>query len=245
MKKLLITVVLTWLFLSSSLFAKTLIFNTSQNGYPPFLINHDDGTHSGIMFHVLQRITEKLGYKLTTVALPKMRVTILMGTGNLDATATAKEWVADGEKYLFSDVIIQVKDLLAWPKVRPVTFNKVEDLLGKIIGTHHGYKYPQLDEYFNNKKIKALSSSSEYSMLKNTLLGRVDATVINATVAKWIIKNDQSMASNFSFSQKDLGSFGYRIMFTAKWKTFVPQFNKELAQLRKSGELDKIIAEYE
>ncbi len=245
MKKLPIAAVLTWLLLSSPLFAKTLVFNTSQNGFPPFLINHEDGTHSGIVFQVLQRITKKLGYQLSTLALPKMRVTNLMGTGHLDATPTAKEWITDADKYLFSDVIIQVKDLLAWPKARPVTFNKIEDLLGKTIGTHHGYKYPQLDEYFNNKKIKALSSSSEYSMLKNTLLERVDATVINVTVAKWIIKNDQSMASKFSFSQKDLGSFGYRIMFTTKWKTFVQQFNKELAQLRESGELDKIIAEYE
>ena len=245
MKTRQITVLLMWLFLCSSSMAKTLVFNTSQNGYPPFLINHEDDTHSGIMFQVIEKISQKLGYQLETLNLPKMRVSILMGTGNLDATATAKEWVVDSDKYVFSDVIIQVKDLLAWPKARPIAFEKIEDLFGKTIGTHHGYRYPLLDEHFITKSIRALSASSEFSMLKNTMQNRVDATVINATVAKWIIKNDSSMAGKFTFSEKDLGSFGYRIMFSSEWKAFVELFNKELALMKETGELEKIILAYE
>lgn len=245
MKKRQIAFVFMWLLFCSPLMAKTLVFNTSQHGYPPFLINHEGNTHSGIMFQVLEKITHKLGYRLDTLNLPKMRVSILMDTGNLDATATAMEWVSNSDKYVFSDVIIKVKDLLAWEKSRPITFIEIEDLFGKTIGTHHGYRYPLLDEHFNAKTIKALSASSEFSMLKNTLHNRVDATVINATVAKWIIKNDPSMVGKFEFSEKNLGSFGYRIMFSAKWKSFAEQFNKELALMKETGELERIISAYE
>ncbi len=245
MNKRQIALLLVWLFLSTSSMAKTLVFNTSQNGYPPFLIDYVDGTHSGIIFQVVEKITHKLGYQLETVGLPKMRISILMDNDKLDATAAAKEWVVDADKYVFSDVIIQVKDLLAWPKARPINFGKIEDLFGKTIGTHHGYRYPLLDEHFSTKKIRALSASSEFSMLKNTIQNRVDATVINATVAKWIIKNDELMAGKFAFSEIDLGSFGYRIMFTTKWKSFVEKFNKELVSMKESGELEKIISEYE
>lgn len=222
-----------------------IVFNSTERGYPPFLINEQSGKTSGIIFDVLFKITSRLGYDVEVIRLPKMRIELHMKKGKLDASASAKEWVEDADQYIFSDIILSVRDLVVSNSNHILEYENVASLFDKTISIRHGYYYPELDDYLATTEILAVPENSEFAMLKSVLYERTDAAVINETVAKWIIRNNPSMSGRFNFSRNYVSSFDYRMMFTKKWRGFLESFNRELALMKKNGELKEIISRYE
>ena len=244
MKRFITALMFSWLPLSWVQAGDTITMNISPTGYPPYMIKVEQGPAKGIMVEVLNYIAYKNGYQLETVGIPKKRVAMTLLAGGIDATATAREWISQPEQYLFSDVIVVVKDVLFSPKTRPVKFEKIDDLLGKTLGTHLGYNYPMLDEYFADRRINKTEANTELAMLQMTLRKRNDATIVTDLVGQWIIKNNPAMQDKFVISSKTLNSFDYRLMFNKKWQPFVQLFNRELAAMRINGELDRILDQY-
>jgi len=244
MKRLLTALMFSCIPLSWVQAGDIITMNISPSGYPPYMIKAEQGPAKGIMVEVLNYIADKHGYQLQTVGIPKKRVAMTLLAGSIDATATAREWIAQPDQYVFSDVIVVVKDVLFSPKKRPVKFEKVDDLLGKTLGTHLGYNYPMLDEYFADRRINKTEANTELAMLQMTLRKRNDATIVTDLVGQWIIKNNPAMQDKFVISSKTLNSFDYRLMFNKKWQSFVQVFNRELGAMRVNGELDRILDQY-
>jgi len=234
-------VLITWI--SPVFAAQPLLFNTTTTGFPPFFVKSQE-LESGIMYDVMQYISQKHGVKIETVGLPKKRIRKQLDAGLLDANASAKEWIKDSHQYIYTDVVIEVRDVMFSLKKNPINFNSADDLIGKTISTHHGYRYPKLQQYFTDGRIKTLPERNELMMLKAVLFQRADATVINETVANWIIKNEPTLQNIFVASKLEVDSFGYRIMFTKKWQDFTDTFNRELALMKRNGALKKIIDKY-
>lgn len=244
MKKILMASLIALSFSASLQGAPLITFNTVAKGFPPFLMRTVDGDDTGIVWDVFEHILTKLDYQIKTVSLPKKRVVLEMDAGGLDATGGAREWVASPKKYIFSDTLLTVNDVLVLMRDRPLVYRGVDDLFNKSLAVHHGYRYPLLDQYIASGKIQSIVENSEFLMLKSVLYNNADAAVINDWVAKWIIKNNQSMKQHFVFSDKALGSFDYRIMFTKRWQGVLESFNSELAKMKSNGDLQKIINKY-
>jgi polar amino acid transport system substrate-binding protein len=232
---------ITWI--SPVFAAQPLLFNTTTTGFPPFFVKSQE-LESGIMYDVMQYISQKHGVKIETVGLPKKRIRKQLDAGLLDANASAKEWTEDSHRYIYTDVVIEVRDVLFSLQENPINFNTAEDLIGKTISTHHGYHYPKLQPYFTDGRINTIAERNELTMLKSVLFRRADAAVINESVANWIIKNEPTLQNRFVASKLEVDSFDYRIMFTKKWQKFVDVFNRELALMKKNGELKKIFDKY-
>lgn len=243
MKKI-ICVLLFFISVSAPLTAEeTLVFNTTTSGFPPFFIKGEND-ESGIMYDVMSYICNKHGVKLETVGLPKKRIEMQLDAGKLGANASAIEWVKDPDKYIFSDVIINVRDVLFSLKTHPIKFENVRDLFGKTIGIHYGYRYPLFDQYFNDGRIKTVIESNEMMMLKSTIFRRIDAAVVNETTANWIVNNNGLLKKLFVISNNEVDSYEYRVMFSKKWQNFAGVFNQELALMKQNGELNKIFEKY-
>ncbi len=221
-----------------------IVFNMSPSGYPPFMINDEQQHPSGIMYDVLKRIALKHHYQIQTTSTPRKRVDIQLDSGKLDASARAKEWMQNPEDYVFTDTIIKVRDVIFSSSKTPLIFNNIEDLYGKTISTHLGYKYPMLDASFNKQKIFKSDSYSEEAMLGKVLIDRADAAIVNESVGLWLIKSKPAWQGQFVIAKKILNSFDFRIMFSKKWRPFVNKFNQELANMKKDGELENIISSY-
>lgn len=66
---------------------------------------------------------------------------------------------------------------------------------------------------------------------------------MNELVGLWLIgQND--LKGRFAISEKDVTRYDYRIMFAKKWASLIPAFNRELAQMKNSGEFAKILERY-
>ena len=196
------------------------------------------------MFDVLQRVVDRKDYILQTTSVPRKRIFNIIDKKIIDTYATAQEWVANSEDYLFTDPVINSKDVLFSLRESPIQFDSIDNLIGKNIGIHLGYIYPQLDPYFEDGRINTSVAKSDFSMLKMTLLKRNDASIVTNVVGLWIIKNNPIFQGKFVLSDTAIDSVGYRFVFTKDRQPFIDIFNKELKLMIDSGEISEIIAKY-
>ena len=239
-----ILLLFTFIFINSNLYSesdKTIIFNMTPKGYAPFMILGEKP--SGIMYDVLEIIASKYNYQIEPTELPKMREIPYLKSGKLDAFPQAKEWVKNPEKYIFTDIIINLENRLFYLKNKPVRYNKIGDLFDKRIGTVFGYRYPLIDKYIEEGKILRSDSYLEIDLLEKVLNNKIEMVLINKNVGLHLLKQ-KSWKDKFQISKRNIGKVGYRILFSKKLNKFVTFFNKELKRMKKKGTLKKIINKY-
>src|SRR5690554_6192224 len=128
---------------------KVFRFNISPNGYPPYLIV-DQGAPSGIMWDVVSLISERLGYELVAKKVPRKRVDQMLLDGYIDGTSRAEEWAHEPEKFLFTEPVVDIKEVFFTPISADQTYHLPQDLLSRTVVTHLGYMYPELQPYFES-----------------------------------------------------------------------------------------------
>ncbi len=215
-------------------------FNVTPQGFPPYVISTPP---AGIMFDVLTHIAQQHNIQVVPERIPENRVYTLLDNNKLDAHASALEWVEHPEKYVFSDPVLKVRDVVFTREDYPFKFNKVEDLIGRSIGVHTGYSYQSLSQYFKNGTIKRLDSNNELYMLNMLSRNRLDIAIITEHVGLWIIKKN-NITQGFNISQKAVDTTDYRMVFSKKWQPFVLEFNKGLVIMKENGKLKDILSQY-
>lgn len=222
---------------------KVFHFNISPNGYPPYLIV-DQSAPSGIMWDVVSRIAERLGYRLVAERIPRKRVDQMLLDGYIDGTPRAREWTEDAEKFLFTDPVVKIEEVFFSPENSGFRYEAPEDLFSKTIVTHLGYHYPELEPYFTADKIHRFDVSRDRDMFTFVLHGeRFDAAVADRLVGRWILRN-KDLQDEFRSSDNSISEYGFRLMLRPDWQSFAQGFNAELARMKENGELDAILANY-
>ncbi len=226
---------------------KEIIIGFNNVAWPPYLVKETDREIHGIMIDVMKEIAQKHGFSVKIAPLPEKRAIRGITGGDIDAYSKAKEWVDNPNAYLWTDPVLDSTDVLIFPKDRPVKFNAPDDLKGKQIGAILGYRYPLLEPYFADGRIKRDDVKKDLLMLRKLLKGRDDAAIINKLVAFWVIRQNPELKGQFAFSEKAVGKAGVCFMFTAKrnWGPFIETFNKELAAMKTDGRLDAIVQKYQ
>lgn len=218
-------------------------FNVSPNGYPPYLIVDGD-TPSGIMWDVVSTICERLGYQVIPEKIPRKRVDQMLLDGYIDGTPRAREWVEKPERFLFTDPVVDIEEVFFMPAASAFSYTGPEDLLSKTIVTHLGYRYPPLEPYFEDGRIRRFDVSRDRDMFTFVLHGdRFDAAVADRLVGKWILRNE-GLQKQFSITDEGITNYGFRLMLRKDWQAFANDFNAELARMKANGELDAILANY-
>ena len=222
---------------------KVFRFNVSPNGYPPYLII--DGDHvSGIMWTVVQEVTQRLGYTVEAHKVPRKRVDQMIRDGIIDGTSRAREWTSKPDDFLFTDPVVHIEEVVFFPKESPHQFNVVEDLFSLTLVTHLGYQYPALRPHLESGKINRFDVARDQDLFVYVHRGEeLDAAVADRLVGQWILLQ-QDRQDQFRISNGSLSDFGFRIMLRPGWEAFAADFNRELAAMRESGEIEAILSQY-
>ena len=229
---------------AGALAQKTIRLNVAPGGFPPYTIVDKSQPASGLMVELLSQIAAKAGYKVITQEIPRNRVESMMRQNALDASPRAREWTRAPNDFLFSEPVLQVRDVVLSRKNAPFAYSTPESLFGKRVGTVLGFVYPVLEPYFAKKQITRVDVASEKSLLAMLNLHRVDVVLINEFSALWHI-NSENWGYTFAYSKNEVQSYPYRMMFGKKWQPFVQVFNRELAAMKKDGSLDRLIQKYQ
>jgi len=218
-------------------------FNVSPNGYPPYLIVQQNQP-SGIMWDVVSVVAQRLGYEVIAEQIPRKRVDKMLLDGYIDGTSRAREWADDPEQFLFTDPVVDIEEVFFAPAESGFSYQSPDDLVSKTIVTHLGYRYPLLEPYFEEGRIRRFDVSRDKDMFTFVLHGeRFDAAIADRLVGKWILRNE-GLRKHFEITSKGISNYGFRLMLRKDWHSFANRFNEELAKMKKNGELDAILANY-
>lgn len=252
---LLLTCASLLLAVSSSVFAETsqalsdphngsvFRLNVSPNGYPPYLINNGND-NSGIIWDVTKAIASRIGYQIEARKIPRKRVDQMILDGHIDGTTRAIEWTSRADEFLFTDPVVDIEEVVFFPKESDLTYEDVEDLFSLRLVTHLGYKYPVLRPHFESGEIKRFDVSRDEDLFTFVLKGeQFHAAIADRLVGQWILRNN-NMQDEFRHSTTTLSRYEFRLMVRPDLKPFVEGFNRELARMRQSGELDAILSRY-
>lgn len=240
-----IIVLLVLTTLSVSTTAQEIRFNIGVKAYPPYTILEQDGAINGIMVDVLEKVASATGYHVEYLEIPRKRVDMMIEQGLLDATPRAIEWTMEAERFLFTDPIISIRDVLFSPASKPLQFERIEELVGTRLRTHVGYRYEPLEKYFANGLIYRHDDAYEEQMLNNLIMSkrRFDAAIVDELVGYWLI-NENQWEGQLVASNNAIASVGYRLMFNKSFAAFVKRFNAALEDMKSNSELQTIIDKY-
>ena len=196
------------------------------------------------MWDVVSTVTQRMGYAVKAKQIPRKRVEEMLLEGYVDGTSRAREWADAPENFLFTDPVVDVEEVFFVPAGSDFAFETPEDLISKTVVTHLGYRYPQLESYFAEGKIRRFDVARDRDMFTFILHGdRFDVALADRLVGKWILRNE-GLRDSFDVSAENISKYGFRLMLRKNWQSFADNFNKELAQMRENGELDAILSNY-
>lgn len=218
-------------------------FNVSPNGYPPYLINDENRT-TGIMWDVVKTIAERIGYRVEAVKVPRKRVDQLLLKGLFDGTPRAREWTDNPAEFIFTDPIVDIEEVIFFPKGSSAEFRVIEDLFSLTLVTRLGYHFPELEPYFESGQIKRFNVPRDQDIFVYVSRNdELDAAVADRLVGRWLLMK-QDNQDEFRVSSATLSQFGFRLMLRPDCQDFVKAFNEKLASMHAEGEIEAILSKY-
>lgn len=218
-------------------------FNVSPSGYPPYLITHGNRT-TGIMWEVVETIAEHIGYRVEAIKVPRKRVDQLILEGLLDGTPRAREWTDNPTDFIFTDPIVDIEEVIFFPKGSSAEFRVVEDLFSLTLVTQLGYNFPKLKPHFESGRIERFNVPRDQDIFVYLLNhDKLDAAIADRLVGQWLLM-EQGSQDKFRVSSATLSQSGFRLMLRPDWQEFALAFNEKLAAMRAAGEIEAILAKY-
>ncbi|WP_338451696.1 transporter substrate-binding domain-containing protein [Niallia oryzisoli] len=220
--------------------AKVLKMATSGD-YAPFeYIDTAKGEEIiGLDIDIAKAITEKLGYELEVQDMDFGGLISALQNGQADFVMAAMSATDERKESVdFSDTYYTSKHIIVSKKDSGI--KSVDDLKGKKVGAQLGS--------IQEEKAKELAESTGFTyesrnripeLIQEILAGRLDAAIIEDTVAKGYLKETKDI-QGVTIEDAD---GGYAIAFP-KDSELTEAFNKELKAMIENGEVDKIVKKW-
>lgn len=222
--------------------AKELKVSITSN-YAPYHFIDKDGKSGGIHYDIISEINAELGYTTIMRTIPRKRMEKRALENVDDCFPNALAWTSNIEKFVYSEPISEVQDVLFTVMGSALKFTEPADLFGKRIIAMRGYVYPILDPHFKSQKISKTETGNELAALKMLNSRRGDAAIIVKNVGQWLIK-ENNFPSEFRFAEVPITSEKFRLVCNKKMVEFIPKFNAALRKMEKNGKIKEILAKY-
>jgi polar amino acid transport system substrate-binding protein len=214
---------------------------------PPYYIEGSEEQGNGILMDVLRAVTGPLDRTVTFMRLPDKRGWFMLAHGGVDVYATAKDWIENPDRFLWTDPFMDNDDVLVYRAGSPQIYSGPESLYGKTVACIRGFVYPALEGQFGPGRITRIDATSPEAMLELLVRGRADAVLVNHTEIRWILRTNKALEPHrFRIDPKPVGRALFRFLFPKDrgWEPMVDQFNRRLRSMRKDGSLKAILDRY-
>jgi polar amino acid transport system substrate-binding protein len=237
--------------MSATVHAEQLMFTTGD--WRPYIFEENgtvSSTMSGFSVEIVNAVFDNLGYDIVYVTLPFLRQIQEVEKGKF--TALVGVYSEEAPNLIFPQEPIGMTQNCFYTKSGHTwQYENLEDLSSAKIATASGYTYGEIDIYIkaNDKRVMRLTGSEASMMKRMTQLvdiDRVTAFVQDVTVAEYFFKVEglkgryqkagclPCIETMIGFSPND-----------PRTPAFIQAFDIEIAKLRSSGKLEKILTKYE
>jgi polar amino acid transport system substrate-binding protein len=217
-----------------------LVMVTSDD-YPPYEFrNTATGKDEIIGFDVdiAKSIAKEVGFELEIRDTDFSGIIPALQSRRADFAMAGMTPTAERKKNVdFSQIYYEAKNTIVARKGS--NFKKLEDLAGKKVGVQLGSTQEKTTQRFKNFKLVALNRTAE--IIQEVKSRRIDAAVIEDTIAKGFIAGSPDLELNSIISNSE--EAGSAIAFP-KGSNLVNEFNRILTQMKQSGEINKLVKKW-
>lgn len=236
-----VLVLLLGLLLSAPVWSQTII--AAADSYPPYA----DPTHpaQGICLQIVRAAYASQGYEVEMHFVPWARAVNGVKSGEYDILPNAW-WTQERATFLlYSEPYVTSEIKFIKRLGDPFEFHGLESLTGKSVGIVKGYGYG--DEFLKATNFARPEVAKTVQNVKKLVLGRIDLTLEDEVVARWIIKHKvPDLLPQVAFTQNGLSSQQMHVASSVKnprRTAIIEAFNKGLATIKANGTLDQILRE--
>lgn len=219
---------------------RKLVMVTSAD-YPPYEFrNTATGNNEIIGFDVdiAKYITKELSYQLEIRDTDFNGIIPALQSKRADFAMAGMTPTAERKKNVdFSNIYYEAKNTIVATKGS--NLKTPADLAGKTVGVQLGSTQEKAAQKFKDVKIKQLNRTSE--IIQEVKAGRVDGAIIENTIATGFIANNPDLEFNTIASNTE--EAGSAIAFPQA-SARVDDFNRVLAQMKQSGEIDRLVKKW-
>ncbi|GAB4150901.1 MAG: transporter substrate-binding domain-containing protein [Cyanobacteria bacterium J069] len=215
---------------------RTLTMATSAD-YPPYeFIDTSSGSQEIVGFDVdiAKFITEKLGYELKIDNVDFNALIPTLQSKRADFVMAGMTPTEERKQNVdFSQIYYEAKNAIVAKTGAGLA--TVASLNGKTLGVQLGSIQEQAAKDFQGANVKALNRINE--MIQELKAGRIDAILMEDTVAKGYIASNPDLEINVLPNEGEAGS---AVAFP-KGSELLGEFDPIISELKSSGELEKLI----
>ncbi|MFC0269868.1 transporter substrate-binding domain-containing protein [Metabacillus herbersteinensis] len=222
---------------------KVLKMATSAD-YPPF--EYKDTTKGdeiiGFDIDLVNALAEKLGYEIEVQDLDFNSLVPALQSKQVDLVLAGMTPTEERKESVdFTDVYYTAKHMIVSLKDNKIT--TVEDLEGKTLGVQLGsIQEGKAEEIAEEVNISIEDRNRIPDLLQELKAGRIDAAIIEDTVAKGYFEKDKEL-EGFTLSEEEADEAGSAIAFP-KDSEYTDEFNKALNEMIENGELEELIVKW-
>lgn len=208
--------------------------------YPPYEFRDTaSGKNEIIGFDVdiAKYITKELGLELSITDTDFNGIIPALQSKRADFAMAGMTPTAERKKNVdFSDIYYEAKNTIV--TLKGSNLKTPEALSGKNVGVQLGSTQEKAAKEFKNVQLKSLNKTSE--IIQEVKAKRIEAAIIEDTIAKGFINNNPDLEFN---TIDNVGEAGSAIAFP-KGSPRVADFNRVLAQMKQSGEIDNLVKKW-
>ncbi|MCP4161279.1 MAG: transporter substrate-binding domain-containing protein [Deltaproteobacteria bacterium] len=232
MKKLLIVLLISVLFLCTKSIAKEYIIGVEKLDYMPYYSGKGK-EYKGFIRDLLDAFAKEKGYTFKYKPLPVRRLFNLFINKKVDFkfpdNPNWKSGIKKGKDVIYSDIVIKTIDgVLVLPE------NKGKGIKGlKKLGTVMGFTPWPYKKMIDKGKIKSYENPNFQGLLKQVLAGKISGAYINVVVAAYQLDKKLNKAGDLVYDPglpSDRSNF---LMSTIKHKDVITLLNKYLVKNKK------------
>lgn len=208
--------------------------------YPPYEFRDTAVGNEIIGFDIdiAKYIAEELGFELKITDTDFNGIIPALQSGRADFAMAGMKATEERRKSVdFSEVYYEAQNTIVARQGSNLT--KTEDLASKTVGVQLGSVQEELarkiTEEVNGLQIKSLNKTGE--IIQEVKAGRVDAAIIEDTVAKGFIASNPDLEFHTIPNDEKEGS---AIAFP-KGSSLVADFDRILAEMKENGELERLV----
>lgn len=215
--------------------AETLIMATSAD-YPPYeFIQTESGSEEivGFDIDIANEITSRLGYGLEITNMDFNALIPALQAGRADFVMAGMTPTEERKENVdFSDIYFEARNTIV--AVAGSELTTIESLNGKVVGVQLGTIQEQAANEIEGIEVKPLNRINE--IVQELKAGRVDAAIIEDTVAAGYIESNPDLEFNVIPNEGEAGS---AIAFP-KDSPLRDEMNAVLQEMLENGEIDEL-----
>lgn len=185
--------------------------------FPPMVVSKEKGI--GLSYGFARYLTAKskgeYSFKVKTLSMQALQ-DHLIGEQTAMVVFVSPVWFDDVgmKKYLWTDVVLTLKDQLVSKKDKPFSFQEAGSFKGKVIGGIKGYTYPVFDSMVSQRQAIRLDFNSDLESLKALKSnGNLDAVIVNEGPLKFY-SQILGIEQDIFIASQPLGVYPVRVLLT-------------------------------